>query len=333
MTDSAKAEAEPKKSKRRQVGRSPAYPYLDLAKALERAAELRVAEGNYEAPVTAAYDAWDLGHKSSGARLTVAALRYYGLIDVNGSGDSRRIKVSDLAARILMDERDDQTERNKLIREAALNPKIHSHLMLKYPEGLPSDSNVKHHLIFDKGFNEKSSEEVLKAFKATATFARLYEPEESLDKTPPKSDDSDDDNEPPTVTEGDKVQWTKQEFKSPATVLGLSDDGKWVFTNEGDAAIPVEEIIVIEKYESPEGGGGGTPPPIPEHILAMREAAKSRGGLGAVPEGSREDKASLDEGEVVLRWPETLSPESVEDFEYWVNGIIKRAKRRAGLDS
>jgi hypothetical protein len=45
----------------------------------------------------------------------------------------------------------------------------------------------------------------------------------------------------------------------------------------------------------------------------------------------REDKASLDEGEVTLLWPETLSRESVEDFEYWVKGIVRRAKRRAGM--
>ncbi|WP_352953338.1 hypothetical protein [Mesorhizobium sp. M1322] len=43
----------------------------------------------------------------------------------------------------------------------------------------------------------------------------------------------------------------------------------------------------------------------------------------------REDKASLDEGEVVLHWPENLSADSVRDFEYWVEGIIRRAKRRA----
>ncbi|MGB7334327.1 MAG: hypothetical protein WBD01_00940, partial [Salaquimonas sp.] len=47
----------------------------------------------------------------------------------------------------------------------------------------------------------------------------------------------------------------------------------------------------------------------------------------------REDKASLDEGSVSLRWPENLSKESVEDFEYWINGIVKRAKRRAGIDA
>ena len=164
-----------KKPKRRQAGRSPAYPTIDLEKALERAEALRLAEGKYEAPITAAYDAWGLGHKSSGARQTRATLRYYGLIDVSGERDNRRVKVSDFALRILMDQRDDKTERNKLIRESALMPVIHQHLALEYPDGLPSDANVKHHLMFEKGFNEKSSDDVLKAFKATALYAGLFQ--------------------------------------------------------------------------------------------------------------------------------------------------------------
>lgn len=163
------------KPKRRQVGRSPAYPFIDLEKALERAESLRKVEGKYEAPMTSAYDAWSLGYKSSGARQTAAALRYYGLIDVNGEAGNRRVKVSDLALRILLDQRDDKTERNKLIRESAITPAIHQYLMLEYPDGLPSDANVKHNLMFEKGFNEKSSDDVLTVFKATALYAGLLQ--------------------------------------------------------------------------------------------------------------------------------------------------------------
>lgn len=43
------------------------------------------------------------------------------------------------------------------------------------------------------------------------------------------------------------------------------------------------------------------------------------------------DRFTLDEGPVVLQWPSQLSPESVREFEYWVRGIVLRARRRAGL--
>ena len=40
---------------------------------------------------------------------------------------------------------------------------------------------------------------------------------------------------------------------------------------------------------------------------------------------------SFDEGPVVLQWPETMSKESFEEFEYWVKGILRRGRRKAGL--
>ena len=36
---------------------------------------------------------------------------------------------------------------------------------------------------------------------------------------------------------------------------------------------------------------------------------------------------SLPEGEVFLQWPEPLSPESYEDFESWLNLILRKVKR------
>ena len=45
----------------------------------------------------------------------------------------------------------------------------------------------------------------------------------------------------------------------------------------------------------------------------------------------KEEKGSLDEGEAVLIWPESLSAESVHDLEYWLKGVLKKARRRAGM--
>ncbi len=43
------------------------------------------------------------------------------------------------------------------------------------------------------------------------------------------------------------------------------------------------------------------------------------------------ERITLDEGAVVLQWPEELSAASVMELEYWINGVLRRAKRRAGL--
>ncbi len=43
--------------------------------------------------------------------------------------------------------------------------------------------------------------------------------------------------------------------------------------------------------------------------------------------GMKEDVFTLDEGPVVLQYPETLSKESFEDLESWLQLIIRKAKR------
>ena len=43
--------------------------------------------------------------------------------------------------------------------------------------------------------------------------------------------------------------------------------------------------------------------------------------------GTKEDVFTLDEGQVILQWPENLSPESFEDFESWLQLVIRKVKR------
>jgi hypothetical protein len=262
------------KPQKKPVGRSPAYPFIGIEKALERAQQLFDAEGRYEAPLVSAYTAWGLGAKSSGARQTAAALGYYGLIDVAGDGNQRKAKVSDLAYRILGDKREDQSERKALIREAALKPPIIKHLYSQYPDGLPSDANVQHHLVFDRGFNEKAANDVVSVFKSICAHTDLYQPQSKLDKPADGNHSEVTEIEPPVVSVGDKVQWTSagtDMFAEPATVLGLSEDKQWVFVDAGDAAAPIGEIAIVEQVASLQPDT--TPPPAPAHVVAARAAA------------------------------------------------------------
>ena len=76
--------------------------------------------------------------------------------------------------------------------------------------------------------------------------------------------------------------------------------------------------VVIEKKATELPPLGTTPPRLPEEKRAPQP-------------GMKEEKNSLDEGEATLIWPETLSADSVHDLEYWLTGILKKAKRRAGI--
>src|SRR5690606_17547047 len=114
--------------RRASTGRSPAYPFIALDKAVARADALRRAVGKNDTRVVSAVHHWGYGPKSSGGIQTVAALKHFGLLEDSGSGQDRRVKLTDLANRILLDQRPNSIERQELIKRAALNPKMHQEL-------------------------------------------------------------------------------------------------------------------------------------------------------------------------------------------------------------
>src|SRR3546814_1569196 len=61
---------------------------------------------------------WGISAKSSSTDRTVAAIQSFGLIEDSGSGENRKIKLSELGARILADAR--PGVRESLLAEAAL---------------------------------------------------------------------------------------------------------------------------------------------------------------------------------------------------------------------
>src|SRR5688572_2776252 len=109
-------------SKKPKQGRSPAYPGITIEAAIEKAMSLYKQEGKYPAPMPSAFKAWGYGEKSSGGRETRAALRYYGLIAIEGDGETGKVKLTEEALRVLLDAREDQTEKKAVIRRLALTP-------------------------------------------------------------------------------------------------------------------------------------------------------------------------------------------------------------------
>jgi hypothetical protein len=48
--------------------------------------------------------------------------------------------------------------------------------------------------------------------------------------------------------------------------------------------------------------------------------------------GTKEDVFTLEEGQVILQWPERMSQESFEDFESWLQLVIRKARRSVRSD-
>ncbi len=171
--------------------RSPPYPAIPLNKAIERAVSLHEKALHHPVPVGVAAKAWEYGEKSSGLFATIAALKQFGLLQDDGSGDKRRFKLTDSAIRLIRDPDPNSEKRKAAVRAAALAPKIHAELWEKY--GLPGASGgmdlaLKSYLTLDRAdsgaatYSDKAAEELVTEYRQTVGFAGLLEsPDVSLD--------------------------------------------------------------------------------------------------------------------------------------------------------
>ena len=160
-------------------GRSPAYPYIPLDKAVERVEQIHRAGGTRQTlPPETFYEVWDLGSQSSGARQTMAALNHFGLVEYLGRGEDRKVKLSDLARKIVLDLRSGSPERIKALQEAALAPAIHKELHERFGDSalLPADVVLETFLVRDKGYNSAAAGFLIKEYKASRDFAGLAKP-------------------------------------------------------------------------------------------------------------------------------------------------------------
>jgi hypothetical protein len=156
--------------------RSPNYPFINLERAIERAKQIYEPDKRHDVPIAvASKNRWDYKYPGSQCDQTVAALKAYGLVDVNGVGDGRTIRISDRAYRILAGAQD-APER---IKDAALAPVIHAELWQKYSsQGIPANDLIRHYLLFDREngtFNDDVVDGVIERFKDTISFAKLIE--------------------------------------------------------------------------------------------------------------------------------------------------------------
>lgn len=159
--------------------RSPSFPFISLKKAVERAETLHAAHRREAARLVTVAPTWGFGVKSSGLLQTVAALKQFGLVEDLGSGEDRKIQITDLARRIISDSR--PGARDKAVKEAAGLPKLIAEYLPKWVPDRPSDAHCISELHLDRGFTPDAARTFLKIFDETVAFAGLaenLEPEE-----------------------------------------------------------------------------------------------------------------------------------------------------------
>lgn len=133
-------DAEERETARRQ--RSPQHPAFSLKDAIEKARLLYEKVGNTKVSAFVVVSYWGYSEKSSSGLRAIATMADFGLVSVDGTGDAKRIGISDLG-RILVRHPDSQSEeyRDALVK-AAMSPKIHRDLREHFSSGLPNDDGA-----------------------------------------------------------------------------------------------------------------------------------------------------------------------------------------------
>jgi hypothetical protein len=195
--------------------RSPSYPAIDLASAIDRAKVIYEHDHRSAVPVAVAARHWGTNIKSSTGLRLVSAVRQFGLVVEEGSGEDRHLRLSEQALDILLAESPASPEALRAIQSAALAPKIHKLLWEQYGGNLPSDETLKTFLIRKLEFHDTHVRSFIRQLRATIAFARLGEGE---DCSPLQSDDAME----PLAEEPKSVQTAHREVGTPSHEPRLS---------------------------------------------------------------------------------------------------------------
>lgn len=151
--------------------RSPAFPFIALRRAVERAQALYENHRREPARLAAVAPSWGYSAKSSGLLQTAAALKQFGLVEDMGSGDDRKILLTKLGQTIVADQRPGAREMG--LKEAARSPAVIAEYLSKWLPDRPSDAHCVSELHLDRGFTEEAAKAFLRTFDETVSYANL----------------------------------------------------------------------------------------------------------------------------------------------------------------
>ncbi|HEY8260099.1 MAG TPA: hypothetical protein VIG55_02720 [Methylosinus sp.] len=165
-----------------QRDRSPAFPNITLEAALKRLGEFEAHFKRSPARPDRIGEAWGIKGRAYVDR-TAAALKYFGLLEYQGSGTARQVVVSEEGRKFLRAQQEDT--KREVIRSAALRPKQIAHFWERWGTDRPADAACLDELILQNGFSDSGARDFLSVYDATISFARLSE----SDKNEPEQSD------------------------------------------------------------------------------------------------------------------------------------------------
>jgi hypothetical protein len=181
-----------------QRDRSPAFPSIPLEAALRRLVEFEAHYKRSGARPERIGDAWGIKGKAYVDR-TAAALKYFGLLEYQGTGTARQIVISEEGRKYLRAQQE-ETKRD-VVRAAALRPKQIFYFWSLWGSDRPADAACIDELTLKNGFSDSGARDFLGVYDATISFARLPDSDKSgTDREVANdADDADDEQQEPVV--------------------------------------------------------------------------------------------------------------------------------------
>lgn len=241
--------------------RSPSYPSIPLGAAAARLATLDEYFKRHPAPFKQIGLAWGMKPGSSQSSSTAAALKSFGLVDYQGSGDDLKVVLSDEGRTYLRAQQDEV--KRAVLRRSVLKPKAIAKYWAQWGATRPPDPVCLDELILKAKFTQAGAETFLKVYDASIATAGL----------------SDSDKVDPEDTSNDS---------------SLDDDAEWL--------------------RLPPATGGAVLP------------AASQRGIKPM-DAHLQDVFNVDDGQVIIQWPTTMTTDSFTDFVAWLE-IVKRKIQR-----
>jgi len=213
--------------------RSPAFPFIPLEKAIERVDEFAEKYQKHEVRIVNAGIPWNFRPMSSQSLQTVAALKYFGLMEDFGSREERKVKLTELAWKILYDDR--PGARAKAIQEAALQSKAIADLWSLWGAHRPYEAECISELHIEKGFTREAAKRFLEIYDDTIAYAKLAESDiltaHETDKIP----------EHDTCVNGQKTH--PLSIQPKGSEVDLMEDERVVYTYESQPENRVRLIV------------------------------------------------------------------------------------------
>ena len=223
----------------------------------------------------------------------VAALRYFGLLEYQGVGTARTVVISDEGRKYLRAYQD--SVKQEVIRAASLRPKQMAIFWELWGKDRPADSACLDELIQNHGFSDSGARDFLRVYDATIGFAGLADSDKMTDSSQETSEVA--------------LASTEQAMNIPQGVTPSVER-----RHASNLTVPAPQFHSAHRTHSPS------------HHAPHSEDVSGR-------PGDRREVFALAEGDVVLTFPASLSQESYEDLEAYLQIFLRKAKRMAVVEN